>query len=73
VAGWAPMGPLNTTTIRTDLNLTTSDQPETIILAVIDVLYASLTIHVGLTLRPPCQLRPPWFVTSLRGCMTRLA
>jgi hypothetical protein len=53
------MGPLATTAICADLNLTASDQPETFVLAAItvhDMLCASLTIHVGLTLRPPCQL-----------------
>jgi hypothetical protein len=53
------MGPLATTAICADLNLTASDQPETFVLPVTnlhDVVCASLTIQVGLTLRPPSQL-----------------
>jgi hypothetical protein len=49
------MGPLATSAVLADLSLAVSDQPENIraaVNSVHDVWCASLTIHVGLTLRP---------------------
>jgi hypothetical protein len=55
----APMGPLATSAVLAYLNLAASDQPENIrsaVNSVHDVWCASLTIHVGLRLRPIRQL-----------------